>query len=493
MGNRMIVDKINEWAIKTPQKIAFVHAANEMNYNHFAKLIESTRRHLMRNSIPIGTTVVVSITNLCDAWIVVLAARANGLRTIFVPSVEDISALNLNNISQILTTEIEAKNLDIGVDNLKNAGITKITPDLYSHAQLESVSLLTCSHPQPGEHILLSSGTSGVPKKLLVTRRLESFIISVEYAEYVGINSKTEFNLFNLSIGSVSAYRGAIATWYAGGTVVLDQSDNFESLGRRSTNLMRLKPAIAKQLHNCSSDGRFFNSKLLAYIGGGVISSAVLDSLKCNLTPRLHFSYAATELLYGIMLTKLESEQDLIWQSKVPSRTIEVIDSTGAVCAPNCEGEIRISLMEYDHTDYLNDTEASSKAFRDGYFYPGDMAVQREDGRFRILGRVSDVLIMNGHKYAVAPIEADLCARLKVRDLCLFARQNEKTEEELFVVMECDRLPPSEELQAVNRDFAMFQKVHFWPFLRFPRNAGGKTDRRMLRRVVYGETDTLSS
>ena len=99
-------------------------------------------------------------------------------------------------------------------------------------------------------------------------------------------------------------------------------------------------------------------------------------------------------------------------------RKVQIVDEEGRDCSPGQEGDLRVLVRETDVTSYLDDEAASAKFFRDGYFYPGDIAVGRSDGRIRILGRAADVLNLQGQKIAVAPLEQRVQEFLGVSTVC---------------------------------------------------------------------------
>ena len=41
----------------------------------------------------------------------------------------------------------------------------------------------------------------------------------------------------------------------------------------------------------------------------------------------------------------------------------------------------------------------------EGHYFTGDLSARREDGMFRIIGRVDDVINVSGHRFGTAEIE----------------------------------------------------------------------------------------
>jgi acyl-coenzyme A synthetase/AMP-(fatty) acid ligase len=143
-------------------------------------------------------------------------------------------------------------------------------------------------------------------------------------------------------------------------------------------------------------------------------------------------------------------------------------------------------LSELDCQNYLDDEEASARVFRDGFFYSGDRAVRRGDGRIRILGRTADVVIVQGDKIAAAPMEQKIQRRLQVDEVCMFSGLSNEGHEELVIAIQTDRNIPRSELESLASNFRR-AKVRFWVHRAFPRAQSGmkKTNRRELRKLVF--------
>jgi long-chain acyl-CoA synthetase len=70
--------------------------------------------------------------------------------------------------------------------------------------------------------------------------------------------------------------------------------------------------------------------------------------------------------------------------------------------------------------EYIGDPVAS-RAFRDGWFYPGDLLARDESGRLSFHGRADDVINLNGIKILPSAIEDALSSHPDVIDVAAFA------------------------------------------------------------------------
>lgn len=86
---------------------------------------------------------------------------------------------------------------------------------------------------------------------------------------------------------------------------------------------------------------------------------------------------------------------------------IQILRDDGGLAAPGEEGEVRIR-NPYMADGYLNAPDATRKAFRDGWFHPGDRAVVDQDGTMRIRPRSGDFINAAGAKIGLPAIDGVL-------------------------------------------------------------------------------------
>jgi acyl-coenzyme A synthetase/AMP-(fatty) acid ligase len=176
---------------------------------------------------------------------------------------------------------------------------------------------------------------------------------------------------------------------------------------------------------------------------------------------------------------------DVNWLAPDTNSTFEIVDENGTQCPIGEEGELRVLLRDIDTTSYLDDEETSRKVFREGYFYPGDIAVRRADGRIRILGRSADVL-----NIAVAPIEQKIREFLGVSAVCVLYFSNSRDgKEELVLAIEANKPPPKPQLDRVAHAFRSFDRLRFAILLELPRAEAGtqKIKRNEVRKIIVGK------
>jgi acetyl-CoA synthetase len=124
-----------------------------------------------------------------------------------------------------------------------------------------------------------------------------------------------------------------------------------------------------------------------------------------------------------------------------------------------------------------------------------------EEGYFRIVGRIDDVLNVSGHRLGTMEIESALVANSKlVAEAAVVGRPDELTGEAIcaFVVLKGAR-PSGEEAQRIAKELRDWVAKEIGPIakpkdIRFgdnlPKTRSGKIMRRLLRAIARGEEIT---
>jgi acyl-coenzyme A synthetase/AMP-(fatty) acid ligase len=300
--------------------------------------------------------------------------------------------------------------------------------------------------------------------------------------------------MFDLS--TQVGFRTPSAVWSAGGCVAFTQElaedhlkADSQSFFRHAVNFSIVTPLMLNDLLQSAGPSNVPNNECRLVVTAGFLSLALAEKAIHKLTNNIDVSYGSTELCTPAMVSHLENMESLYWLTPANERVIQIVDEVGDQCLIDQEGELRILSEDTDCKSYLDDEQASAKVFRDGFFYPGDMAIRRADGRIRILGRVSDVINIQGKKVAVGRIEEPICRFLQADEVCLFTHLNDAGQDELIVAMQSDRKPPTEKLHHIEREFASFESIRFAVFREFPRTDTGtrKVRRADLKALILAK------
>ncbi len=148
--------------------------------------------------------------------------------------------------------------------------------------------------------------------------------------------------------------------------------------------------------------------------------------------------------------------------------------------------------------------DPKSKDWRDWPYMTGDAAVQAEDGYYRILGRIDDVINVSGHRLGTKEIESAALVVDEVAEAAVVpvAHEIKGKEPDLFVSLK-PGIEPSAELEqkvsdAVSTEIGKIAKPRkVWIVADMPKTRSGKIMRRVLGAISndkdVGDVTTLAN
>ena len=213
----------------------------------------------------------------------------------------------------------------------------------------------------------------------------------------------------------------------------------------------------------------------------------------------------------GHMITPLPGATPLVPGSctlPLPGIMAAIVDETGHDL-PNGAGGLLVIKRPWP--SMIRTIWGDPERFKKAYFPPemggttylaGDGAVRNKDnGYFRITGRIDDVLNVSGHRMGTMEIESALvsCSHL-VAEAAVVGRPDDLTGEAIvaFVVLKRSR-PTGDEAKAIAKELRDWVAKQIGPIakpkdIRFgdnlPKTRSGKIMRRLLRGIAKGEAIT---
>ncbi|WP_296762839.1 AMP-binding protein [Sediminimonas sp.] len=136
---------------------------------------------------------------------------------------------------------------------------------------------------------------------------------------------------------------------------------------------------------------------------------------------------------------------------------------------------------------YLKNADATAKAFRDGYFHSGDIAIQHPDGYMKILDRSKDIIISGGENISSVEVEGVLAAHPDVLLCAVVAKPDDKWGEVpcAFVELKDGHSADEATLIAFARErLAGFKTPKRVVFRELPKTSTGKIQKFQLRALA---------
>jgi malonyl-CoA/methylmalonyl-CoA synthetase len=173
----------------------------------------------------------------------------------------------------------------------------------------------------------------------------------------------------------------------------------------------------------------------------------------------------------------------------LPGVEARLTDEKGRPVAPGTPGEIEIRGKTV-FLEYWRKPQETEKAFRDGWFLTGDVAVE-ENGNYRILGRSSvDIIKTGGYKVSALEIEETLLTHPDIKECAVVGIPDPVWGERVvavLVVREGASLD-TQSLRAWGKERLATYKVPQEAVIHqeLPRNAMGKVSKPDLKKIIQG-------
>lgn len=221
---------------------------------------------------------------------------------------------------------------------------------------------------------------------------------------------------------SSSAFQFSLMQWALGHALALDNNvtDVVRTLSRHSVKHLIASPNQLKILiRELKSLKTALNVNAVTVLGG-VMTSRLFLELRSLTRAEIFTQYGATET-GTCAVTRVLYESDLSQLGTCcPGVDAEVVDDQDDIVPPGTEGLLRIRTPHLAG-GYLISDKSPQTSLRDGWFYPGDVAVANpESGAITLVGRVDDVANTGGSKINLTQIDDYLATQPGVQDAAAF-------------------------------------------------------------------------
>jgi len=244
--------------------------------------------------------------------------------------------------------------------------------------------------------VMESSGTTGQPKFMGISYRQASERLFRPDTDapppvYVGFfNGRTS-----------TGYRWRIVALMAGGAVVEPKTP--EVWEKAGVTMVHGSPA---HFSNWIRSGLPLPTRKipLARLGGAKAAQGMIDTLHQYFdTVRVGFGSTETGTIVNRILHPGDQHDGSLGTARDGAK-IEVVGEDGTPLPAGAQGLLRLQTPSM-LTGYIGNPQASAKAFRDGWFYPGDIAILSKEGELTVLGRDNDQISLGGAKINALTID----------------------------------------------------------------------------------------
>jgi acyl-CoA synthetase (AMP-forming)/AMP-acid ligase II len=460
-----------------PDAPAVISGGKQFSYARFAADIERVTRSLAAEALPEGARVAVDLRGAYRSWLVLMALARMGMPSA-TASASDVSHVG----ATVFLTDGPATDLAPGVR------VLTLSPEWFDRMKPEALPPYREKPHDPGAlcRVVLSSGTTGVPKRVGITNeQLQRRCLFA--ARTYELNPSARF-LSGVSASTLGGFTIPVAAWYSGGAVVLAGDDFGPALrDDRVTSAFTSPARLADVMQRLPKDAPVVPG-LKLFVGGAPLSEALNEQTRQRLTPNLYIIYGSTEVSTATLAyAPLAVGRPGFVGHCLTHARIEIVDPQGKALPIGNEGILRVQTAGMA-TGYIDDAETHSTAFRDGWFYPGDTAKLDASGGVHIVGRVTEIANLGGLKVAPQVIDDALIGCPGVADLAAFSVPGPETDRLWIAIVASDGFDPAE----LHRRYAEAFPKHPAPTVvridEIPRNEMGKAMRARLRELVEQQT-----
>lgn len=460
---------------------------HRITYRNFERHIVQVTSWLQSRGVSATDTVGLFSRNPYWMWLLHLAAITLGCRHLTIlpayakPMAEQVGMnVLVGDIYNESFSAITSRKIPFGKEAVKQLDAMS-TSSRTTERFNETSESTTCV--ASAERFAFTTGTTGTPKAV----RWNSDILSSRVGQ-VGssryLNSSTTLHCA-LGLGTTAGFRYPLATWREGGTVLLSTDPVNRLRLAKTSNLIVTAPTFLTGLLNHGSEQWPGKANRHMIVLGGRLVLSDLEKFYARIGSSAAIAYGSTEA--GSIIT---GDAKLMWRHPGAigfvrdGCEVEIVDEKDRLLSTGMRGRVRVKSASMVHT-YVSpeNLDASRKAFRNGWFYPGDSGARSHDGLIVIDGRDSDVINIKGAKVSVVDIENRISELPNISDCCVLFLQTSLGDE--LHVLVVTKIPDTTWLkEKIKGQVGLRIPTSIEVVKTIPRNGMGKVPRLKLAKTL---------
>lgn len=412
-----ITDAIERQARRDASAPALVADRRELSYGQLDGLIKRSGAWLSRHGIGAGSSVAICIANPVKHMILACAlARLGAAQYGFTAA--QVSETTLSVIRQARASVLMSDSLDLIVGSLPVLRIGDMTKSARDWPDAEAPS---CADPALTCLVATSSGTTGTPKFITISHRVQ--YLRARHSGPLGYGIGDRF----LSLLDVSVFMQkslCLKVLMVGGTVYFPTMTSAESLIDYCnevgiTHIFALPSMVSKLIPPRPRANML--PRLQAFVmAGSTVTPKMFETAVEVLSPNVIVAYGSNEL--GTVACA-----DAAMRRRLPAAVgrcldgveWQIVDDSGNQLQAGQVGQIRVRTPCMID-GYPGQPELTRHYFKDGWFCPGDLLSASEDGILMFHGRADDMMIFDSLNIYPADIETALLDHPAVAEAVAF-------------------------------------------------------------------------
>jgi acyl-coenzyme A synthetase/AMP-(fatty) acid ligase len=482
-----LIQPILNHATTRPHVPALVDSDREIRYAELAYLVRRTASHLASLGVGPGDRVGICLK---DSWEHVVAFLAvAGLGAVNVPLHWRAARAELSNLAAALSVKLVLVEPE-SAHGLPGATVPIDDEWRQSMAASEPLSALTDDWQAPLV-IAATSGSTGAPKFSVATH-LQFYCGIAGFIELVALSGHHRY-LATMPIYFAGGRLGLLSHLYRGDCILLYGSlVNGPDFVRAATALKAttafVVPSLLRELLAISGAELLLPGLARLMSGGAPLFAEEKRAAARALSPNSCEMYgtAETNVISYLRPADVASHAGSVGQPH-SLMEVQVVDDRDRPLSVGEAGKLRVRGPALASPLAVPGSPTNT-GFRDGWYYPGEIAALDDRGFIFLTGRASEVIIRRGAKIYPAEVEAILQQHPDVLEAAVIGRRAADNEEEVIAVLVGRRPLELASIVAHCRTYLepakRPQHIHFVDTL--PKNVNGKVDKRALSGSLPG-------
>ena len=385
-----------------PDRIAILYDGHPFSYRTLRVGVEQASARLAATGVTRGNVVALSIGNNKMSYLIVLLAVAR-LGAVAMPLYKYREELVAGNRVHSIVLDKDDGWRSSNLPALRYLEARMLLASPVDGERFDVPPVAQGLDEQPWL-IARTSGTTGRPKSNPQTHARSTLLTSL--APRVDQDDQERVFLF-IPLGTEYGITTVMRQLYRSATTVLTQSakaEDFYAVVQRDRptrvvtttgNASVLVAHAAKTVPESSVTCASIRSMM---VGGSFVSPALREGIEHRICSQLEVGYGSTET--GVLAMSTPETRAARPNSAGRLMTwvqAEAVDENDQPLPHGQRGVLRFKSPVLA-TGYLDDEQATARAFRNGWFYPGDTGSVGAAGYLFLSGRIDHVLNMGGDK-----------------------------------------------------------------------------------------------
>jgi|GEM_PF-380035 acyl-coenzyme A synthetase/AMP-(fatty) acid ligase len=387
-------------------RIAILHNGNAVSYGALRFRSELASSRLAAAGVAKGDVVALSVNNV-PAYLVLLLSVAR-LGAAAIPLGGALSQTQREEIvsrhrvhTVVLDKEGGPENTGLATSRILNVGSLLVSP---ADGKLPDAPPVVQDLDEQPWFIAVSSGTTGTPKSNPQTHIRGTLLCSISPRAAQGDEERV---LVFASLGIEYGLTAVMRQLYRGATTVLAQPRNpnnfFATVQRdRPTRVVTTtgtaSALAAHAVRNMPDSFTVCAGIRSIMVAGSIVSPSLRKDITERICSMLEVDYGSTETGSLALSTP---ETHAVYPASAgrlnPWVQAEAVDENDQPLPIGKQGVLRFKSLLLTK-GYLGDDQATARAFRNGWFYPGDTGIVSGAGYLFLGGRTDHMLNLGGIK-----------------------------------------------------------------------------------------------